>query len=373
MKTALGIIITGGNNLKLKELSAKRSVSAIAYGGRYRAIDFVLSNMINSGIKKVGVVTQYSYRSLMDHLGSGKEWDLDRKTGGLFLFPPYLSGEGSGWYKGSADGMYHNLSFLKRSKEEYVVIGTGNCIYKMDFKELIDRHEKSNADISVCCRDMSDIDAEEIKHFGMVQIDDNGRIYEMLEKPNNPKGTLASMGIYCLKRTLLMELLEESASKGLYDFVRDILIRKTSELHIKGCVFDGYWRSMSSVPMFYKTNMELLDPAIRKELFLDGGKIFTKVKDEAPAKYNDEANISNSIVADGCIIEGEVINSVLFRGVKVAKGVVIKDSIIMQNTEVMENAKLTNVILDKEVVISEGKELKGESTFPLVVGKRVII
>lgn len=369
MNSALGIIITGGNNLKLKELSAKRSVSAIPYGGRYRAIDFVLSNMVNSGITKVGVVTQYSYRSLMDHVGSGKEWDLDRKTGGMFMFPPYLSGEGSGWYRGSADGMYHNISFLRRSKEEYAIVASGNCIFKADFNDLIEKHAASGVDISVCCRDMSDLDEEELKHFGIVQTDENNRIIEMVEKPNNPKGSIASMGIYCLKRTLLMELLEESASKGLYDFVRDIVIRKLETLNIEACLFKGYWRSMSSVPMFYKTNMELLDPAVRKELFIDNGRVFTKVKDETPAKYNEEAEVSNSIVADGCIIEGTVINSVLFRGVKVGKGTVIKDSIIMQNVNVMDNVKLTNVILDKEVVVSENKELRGEVNYPFVVGK----
>lgn len=373
MNRALGIIITGGNNDKLKELSNKRSVSAIPYGGRYRAIDFVLSNMVNSGINKIGVVTQYSYRSLMDHLGSGKEWDLDRRTDGLYLFPPYLSGEGSGWYRGSADGMYHNISFLKKSKEEFVIVATGNCIFKADFNELVEEHEATGADISVCCRDMSDLDYEELKHFGIVQLGDEDRIVDLQEKPLNPKGSIASMGIYCIRRRLLIDLLEDSASKGLYDFVCDIMIRNLDKLMIKACLFKGYWRSMSSIPMFYKTNMELLNPAIRKELFMDNGRVFTKVKDETPAKYNDEAEVSNCIVADGCIIEGTVENSVLFRGVKIAKGVVIKDSIIMQDAVINVNARLTNVILDKEVVINEGKELKGEDNYPFVVGKGVEI
>lgn len=373
MNSTLGIIITGGNNLKMKELTAKRSVAATAYGGRYRAIDFVLSNMINSGINKVGVVTQYSYRSLMDHLGSGKEWDLDRRNGGLFLFPPYLAGEGSGWYKGSADGMYHNMSFLSRSKEEYVLIATGNCIYTMNYDFLLEHHKASEADISICCRDMSDIDPEEHKHFGIVEINEEGRVIDIQEKPMNPKGPIASTGIYLLKRELLIELLEESAAKGRYDLVKDILIKKIDELNIMSCQFTGYWRSMSSIPMFYKANMELLDPKVRKELFMDNGKIFTKVKDETPAKYNEEAEVSNSIVADGCIIEGTVVNSVLFRGVKVGKGTVIKDSIIMQDSNIKDNVSLTNVILDKEVLISEGRVLKGEDNYPFVVGKGVTI
>jgi glucose-1-phosphate adenylyltransferase len=373
MNSTLGIIITGGNNLKMKDLTAKRSVSATAYGGRYRAIDFVLSNMINSGINKVGVVTQYSYRSLMDHLGSGKEWDLDRRMGGLFLFPPYLAGEGSGWYRGSADGMYHNISFLKRSNEEYVLITTGNCIYKMIYEMLLEKHKETEADITVCTRDMSDINPEELKHFGIVTIGEDDRITEMFEKPMNPKGNMASIGVYLLKRTLLMDLLEESASQGLYDFVRDIIIKKIDQLNIKACIFDGYWRSLSSIPMFYQANMELLKPEVRKELFVDNGKVFTKVKDETPAKYNEEAEVSNSIIADGCIIEGTVVNSVLFRGVKVGRGTVIRDCIIMQDTKVQDNVSLNNVILDKEVLVTEGKVLKGEDTYPFVVGKGVVI
>jgi glucose-1-phosphate adenylyltransferase len=357
----------------MKELSAKRSVAAIPYGGRYRAIDFVMSNMINSGINKVGVVTQYSYRSLMDHIGSGKEWDLDRKVGGLFMFPPYLAGQGSGWYRGSADGMYHNMSFLKKSSDEYVLIATGNCIYKADYDVILENHKASGADITVCCRDMSDLDEEELKHFGIVQLNQDNRIMDMQEKSQEPKGTIGSMGIYLMKRTLLIELLEESASKGLYDFVRDIIIRKLGELKIHACLFDGYWRSMSSIPMFYKANMELLNPEVRKELFIENGPIFTKVKDETPAKFNEEAEVSNSIVADGSIVEGTVINSVLFRGVKVGKGAVIKDCIIMQDSVIEDDVNLSNVILDKDVTVSQGKTLKGEESYPFVVGKGVRI
>lgn len=373
MYSTLGIIITGGRNDKMKDLSAIRSVAATAFGGRYRAIDFVLSNMVNSGIDKVGIVTQYSYRSLMDHLGSGKEWDLDRRNGGLFFFPPYLEGVGSGWYRGSAEGMYNNMSFLRRSDEEYVLIATGNCIYKMSYNEMLEQHIESNADITILYRDMKDIDPEELNQYGIVQLDDNECIAEMREKPLNPRGSLVSLGVYILKRSLLMELLEEAESLGFYDFVKDILIRKIGVLKICGSEFKGYWRSMSSIPLVYKTNLELLNPAIRDELFNQNGPVFTKVKDETPAKFNEEAVVSNSIIADGCIIEGTVIGSVLFRGVKVNKGAIIKDSIIMQDTIIEENAQLQHVISDKEVVITKDKSLKGEANYPMVVSKGSII
>jgi glucose-1-phosphate adenylyltransferase len=373
MSKAIGIIITGGRKDSMKELVAKRSVSAIPVGGKYRAIDFVLSNMINSGIDKVGVVTQYSFRSLMDHLGSGKEWDLDRRNNGLFIFAPFLAGEDSGWYKGSADGIYNNLTFLKRSLEEYVIITTGNCIYKMDFDKLIEAHEEKGGDITLMYRDMSDIDTTEHVEFGMIKVDDTGRLTDLREKSLTPQGTLASTGVYILKRELLIDLLEESHSHGHYDFVKDILIRKISELKIMGYEYKGYWRSMSSISMFYKCNMEMIQPEVRKELFEMGGRVFTKVKDETPTKYNEEAVVKNSIIADGCIIEGEVYNSVLSRGVKVHRGSIIRNSIIMQDTVIEANVTLDNVILDKEVIVREGKVLKGEVSYPYIVGKHAII
>ncbi len=369
MNSTMGIIITGGRNEKLKELSKKRSVTAIPIGGKYRAIDFVLSNMVNSGITKVGVVTQFSSRSLMDHLGSGKEWDLDRRNGGLHIFPPYLEGDSIGMYRGSAEGMYNNLSFLKRSSEEYVIVAMGNGIYNMRYDDLLEFHINKEADITILYRDMVDYQTEELRNLGIIGIDDDGRITDLLEKPMTPKTTKASMGVYIIKRTLLVELLEESAAHGNYDFVKDILIKKIPERKIFGFEYKGYWRSLSSIPLYFKCNMELLNPEISDELFANGGKIFTKVKDETPAKYNDEAEVTNSVVADGCIIEGTVINSVLFRGVVVNKGCVIKDSIIMQDSILEENVMLENVILDKEVVITKDRELKAEKSYPMIVGK----
>lgn len=373
MSDALGIIITGGRKESMKELVAKRSVSAIPVAGKYRAIDFVLSNMINAGIDKVGIVTQYSFRSLMDHLGSGKEWDLDRRNNGLFIFPPFLAGEDSGWYRGSADGMYNNLTFLKRSQEEYVIITTGNCVYKMDFNLLLKAHVENGADLTVMVRDMSDLDPEELENFGIVNMNEEGRIVDLQEKPMNPKGTIASTGVYVIKRDLLIELLVESHAHGHYDFVKDIIIRKLDSLVIKGYTFEGYWRTMSSVSMFYKTNMEMIEPSIREEVFGGRGRIFTKVKDETPTKYNEEALVSHSIIADGCIIEGEVYNSVLSRGVKVGRGSVVRNSIIMQDSVIGENVELDYVVFDKEVQIGNSKVLKGELSYPTIVGKHARI
>ncbi|MBP7176605.1 MAG: glucose-1-phosphate adenylyltransferase subunit GlgD [Thermoclostridium sp.] len=371
MNNTMGIILTGEKNNRLKELSMERSISAVPFGGKYRAIDFSLSNMINSGIRNVGIPTQYNFHSLMDHLGSGKEWDLDRKTDGLFIFPPYLSEYGTGWYKGSADAMYANLTFLKRSNEEFVLINQGYAIYNMNYTGMLEQHVDKDADITIACRQMDDLPKDELSHLGVVERGSDQKIIDFQEKPLNPKSNFASLGIYLIKRKLLIELLEDCAAHGYADFVKDILIRRINELRLYAYEFKGYWRPLSTIQLYYRANMELLDPAVRYELFLKNGKIFTKVKDEPPAKYNEEAIVKNTIVADGCIIEGSVENSILFRGVNVRRGAVVRNSIIMQNAEVFENASLNNCILDKNVSISFGKQLNGDRNWPLIVGKNV--
>lgn len=369
MTNTMGLILSGWKKPALKDISYKRSVSAIPFGGKYRAIDFILSNMVNSGIKNVGVLTQYSFRSLMDHLGSGKEWDLDRRTDGLFIFPPSMSDEESGWYKGSADAMYNNLSFLKRNNEEYVVIAQGNGIFKMQMGDMLQYHIDTNADITLAYRKMYDYSMEELSSLGIIKIDADKRIVDLQEKPLNPQSDLASIGIYILRRTLLISLLEECIAHGNYDFVKDILIRKLDRLNIYGYEFKGYWRNISSVRNYYRCSMEVLDPEIREELFVKDGKIYTKVKDEAPAKYNEEAEVTNSIVADGCFIEGTVENSVLFRGVTIAKGAVVRNSIIMQGSVIEQDAAVEYAILDKNVVLTKGKYLKGDADYPVVISK----
>jgi len=303
MKSTMGIILTGGKSNKLKELAEFRSNAAVPIGGKYRAIDFVLSNMVNSGITYVGILTQYNFRSLMDHLGSGKEWDLDRRNEGLFIFPPFLSSEESGWYKGSADAMYNNISFLKRSYEEYVLIAQGNCIYKMIYTDMLDFHIKNNSDITIAYREMNDLPESELSNLGYLNTDSSGRVIDLLEKPKDPRGLTCSIGIYIIKRTLLISLLEECVAHGDYDFVKDILIKKLGVLNVFGYKFEGYWRNMNTVLMYYKTNMELLDAKIRNELFIENGKIYTKVKDEPPSRFDEDADVKNSIIADGCIIE----------------------------------------------------------------------
>lgn len=371
MSKVMGLILTGGKNNRLKELSLERSITAVPFGGKYRAIDFTLSNMVNSGIVNVGVITQYNFRSLMDHLGSGKEWDLDRKNEGLFIFPPYLSELGTGWYKGTADAMYNNLSYLERSDEEFVVIAQGYAISNMDYQPMVDAHIASGADITIICRSMQDFNTEEQRLLGMLEFDEDKRITDFQEKPLKPDGSYCSLGIYILRRAKLIEMLQSCAAHGMTEFVNDLLIRNVTKYDMRAYIFEGYWRPLSTIQLYYKANMELLNPRIRLDLLMNRRKIFTKVKDEAPAKYNEEANVKNSIIADGCIIEGEVVDSVLFRGVKVMKGAAVRNSIVMQNSTIEENVSLTHTILDKDVCITAGKQLHGDTEWPLIVGKRV--
>jgi len=373
MKNTMGIILTGGKNNRLKELSGMRAISAVPVAGKYRAIDFVLSNMVNSGITNIGMLAQYSFHSLMDHLGSGKEWDLDRKNNGLYIFPPFQDESGKGWYLGTADAMYNNLSFLKRSDEEFVLIAQGNCVYNMSFEPLLERHLETGADVTVACRYMHDFSTEELSLLGIIEKDQNGKIIDFQEKPLTPKTKLASIGIYIIKRKLLISLLEESAAHARYDFVKDILVQKYHELNMQTYIFNGYWRSMSSIQLFYNCNMDMLNPTITRELFGKHGKIYTKVKDETPAKYNEEANVKNSIVADGCIIEGDVSNCVLFRGVRVKKGAILNNCIVMQDSIIDENAYLEYSILDKNVNITCNKQLRGEVNWPIIVSKGVTV
>lgn len=373
MKNTMGLIMTGWKSLHLKELSAIRSSSAIPVGGKYRVIDFALSSMVNSGITNVGILTQYSFRSLMDHLGSGKEWDLDRRNDGLYIFPPSLSGDDTGWYHGTADAMYNNLTYLKRSNEEYVLIAQGNCVYKTHFDGMLDCHLEKGADITIAYRVMDDFSSEELSHLGILETSEDGRVTDFQEKPLHPATTNGSLGIYLLKRELLISLLEECAAHGNNDFVKDILIKKLGNLKIYGYRYDGYWRSISNVRTYYRCNMEMLDPELRYKLFFENGKIYTKVKDETPAKYNEEADVKNSIVADGCIIEGRVENCVLFRGVVVKRDAFIRNCIVMQGTVIEEGVSLDYAILDKNVTVTSGKSLKGDINLPVMIGKNAVV
>ncbi len=369
---AIGIILAGGNNeMRLGDLTSVRAAAALPVGSCYRAIDFPLSNMSNSMINKVAVITQFNSRSLNDHLLSSKWWDFGRKQGGLYVFSPYISNDNSFWFRGTADSIYQNISFLERSNENYVVIASGDAIYKMDYRKIIEYHKEKEADITVVCKQMHDRD---LTKFGIMKLDDDSRITEFEEKPIEPQTDIASLGIYVISRKLLIELLNEIVPEGRFDIVKDIIIRYRRRLKIYGYKFNDYWSSIGSGVMdYYNTNMDFLKCDIRRKFTKDFPYTFTKPKDEPPVKYNDGAEVSNATIGGGSIINGNIEGSVLFRRVYIGENTVIKNSILMEGCYIGNNCLVENAILDKQVSVSDGKEVKGSEQSPVVFKKRATI
>ncbi|MHB8129967.1 MAG: glucose-1-phosphate adenylyltransferase subunit GlgD [Mobilitalea sp.] len=373
MRDTMGIIYTGDSNVSLQELTLKRSVAALPFGGRYRVIDFTLSNMINSGLVNVGLITQNNYHSLIDHLGSGKQWDLDRKNGGLFILPPYVSSDNTGWYRGEVDAYHSNMSYIRRSPQKYVVISGSSMVCNLTYDDAFEFHKDNMADITVIYKEEKKASKEELSRHTLIRTDEQNRIWDIAVKPATPMSDKVSMEMYILDKRLFEFLIEECAARGQYDFNKDILMKNKDKLRILGYPYDGYLAKIDSVQSYFNHNMELFIPENFYELFHHAGLIYTKVKDEVPAKYGDNAKAENSLVADGCIIDGHVENCIIFRGVKIGAGAVVKNCIIMQDTEIQEKVLLENVILDKEVIIRKGKRLIGQESYPVVIRKRAVI
>ncbi len=370
---AIGIILAGGNSERLKELCDVRAIAAMPVASSYRAIDFTLSNMSNSGIRKVAVITQYNSRSLHDHLSSAKWWDLDRKEGGLYIFTPFLSNHNNFWFRGVADSIYQNISFLKRSHEPYVVLASGDGIYKMDYQKILEYHVAKNADITIVTQNVSGQSDKDPQNFGVMTFDDDMKMTGFEEKPIEPKSDNISLGIYVISRTLLIKLLENAIPKGYYDFVKDIILRNKNTLNVYGYEFDGYWNTLNSIEAYVQTNMDFLNSDVRNKLLIEAPYIDTKPSDDPPAKYNPAAEVKNVLVGTGSIIDGSVTNSILFRKVKVSEGASVKDSIIMKGSYIGKNCVLENVIIDKECVISDGKQLIGTKEEPIVIKKGQVV
>lgn len=368
---AIGIIMAGGNSERLKNLCTLRAISAMPVASSFRAIDFSLSNMSNSNIKKVAVIAQFNSRSLQDHLSSAKWWDLGRKNGGLFIFTPFLSNDNSFWFRGTADSIYQNISFLKRSNEPYVIITSGDAIYKLDFHEVLNAHIQKGADITIVCKDLANTD-KDVRDFGVLELDGDGRLANFEEKPLEPKSTIASLGMYVIGRSLLIKLLEDAIPNGRYDLVKDVIIRHRKELNVYGYKYEGYWTTLNSVNAYMKANMDFLDPRVRSMLTTQP-YIDTKPKDEPPAKYNSSADVRDSLIASGTIVDGSVRHSVLFRKVFVGANSNVENSIIMESSYIGKGCVIKNAIIDKEVVISDGKHVVGEPDNPVVISKGEIV
>ena len=365
---AIGIILAGGRSNRMRELSKKRAVCAMPIAGSYRSIDFALSNMEHSRIQKVAILTQFNSRSLNEHLSSSKWWDFGRKQGGMFLFTPSFTNENSNWYRGTADAIAQNITFLKNSHEPYVVIASGDCVYKMDYNEVLEYHVAKRADITVVCKDMPA--AASVDRYGAIGMDEDGRITDFVEKPIVASSGTISCGIYVIRRRQLIELLEKCEEEGRFDFVQDILIRYKDIKRIYGYKMDGYWSNIASVDDYFHTNMDFLKRDVRDYFFKQYPEVHSKVADLPPAKYNVGVHVSNSLLSSGCIVNGSIEDSVLFQQVYVGSNCVIRNSLILNDVYIGDNTYIENCIVESDSTIQANSYYKEENGIRIVVEEK---
>ena len=374
IRDAFGLIYAVEQNLNLRELVNTRSVGALPIGGRYRAIDFILSNMVNSGIRNVGVIAQKNYHSMMDHLGSGKEWELSRKKDGLFILPPFVSNENMGSYRGVVDAIKGVMSYIRRCTQKYCVLSGSYTIYNTVLDDAFAYHMDNNADITVLysVEPKKQFDGERFQDLRL-HMTEQGRVVDMEFNSMMPNSSCVGMDAYLLRKDLLEYLVEDALSRGKYSFVSDVLMPNVNRLKIYGYKHEGYVGRLTSVASYFKLNMDMINIDVQRELFHTGHPVYTKIKDAVPAKYDNSANVKNSIVANGCVIEGNVENCVLFRSVYIGKGSTVKDSVIMQDSEIYQNCWIENGILDKQVHVRSGRRLIGNENYPVIIKKGAVV
>lgn len=365
----LGIIFSNAFDETIGELTNGRTMGSVPFGGRYRLIDFTLSSMVNSGITKVGVIAKSNYQSLMDHLGSGKAWDLSKKTDGLYILPPF--GRGNAMNRSRIDALTGIMGFMENSREEYVVISDSNIVSALDLQQVVARHIREQADITMVYRHMEAPD--KMPDALCLTLDEEERVTEILISPHVEQACNMGINVYVFTKDFLIRALKAAHSRNEESFEKDILQRSVQEHKVIAVASQGYTRVLTSMNEYYKANMELLEEEVWKELFFSQRPVYTKVRDAVPAKYGLGASVSNTLVADGCVIDGTVENSILFRDVVVEKGAVIKNCIIMQGTRVGAGSQLQYVVIDKDVNIQEDRTLMGFSSYPVFIQKASVV
>ena len=363
---ALGVIFANTYDNLVPELVAERSMASIPFGGRYRLIDFMLSSMANTGIDNVSIIVRRNYHSLMDHLGAGREWDLTRKRGGLNIVPPFAE-RGVKMYSGRVDALESILSWLEAQKERYVILSDSYIAVNFDFGKLIEAHVASGADVTMVYNRASIPEGARSDNY-TVRIDESGRVTEILSNDYRLGEQNLSMNIYVIERETLIHLVHDAAVRGLIYFERDILARNLKLLNVQAYEFKGYAARISDMKSYFDENMRLLEPGSMEALF-GGAPIYTKIRDDNPTRYLEGSSVKNSLLADGCVVEGTVENCVLFRGCQVKKGAVVKNCVLMQDTVVEPDCQVEYVVTDKNVHITEGKKLSGTDTFPVFIAK----
>ena len=365
----MGIIYSNAYDDAISELTSLRAMGSVPFGGRYRFIDFPLSNMVNCGIEKVGVITKSNYRSLMDHIGTGKPWDLSRKRQGIYILPPFNTADNR-MYHGRLDALSGIMGFISRSTEEYVILSDCNVICNIDLSDVLNFHMKNGADITAV-----------YQHGHPPMLDSNmtytvspeGQITKAYVNQKTEKKVNFSLNIFVMRKSLLERLVVACVNSGKDSFERNIILHNVSKLNIMGYKADCFVRSIDSLKSYWQANMDLLNMKNSDDLFCLDRPIYTKTRDEMPAIYGLGSHVKNSLIADGCIIDGEVENCILFRGVRIGKGAVVKNSIIMQDSYISDDATIDCVITDKSVVIKPKKSLISTPDYPIYVGKNIVI
>lgn len=376
MKNVLGVIFAFDTDNDLRELTDHRTVSAVQFGGRYRIIDFMLSNMVNSGIFRVGILMKDKYQSLIDHIGSGKDWDMSRKNAGVTLLPPYsysrkASPLVTGEYRGKIDALAGAIDYLQKNRAEYVVLADGDVIANIALDDVVDQHRKSGNDVTMVVTKRRQIDNQFATYCEL------SRRREVVDlrvgDHNDGKCRYESMGVYVMSRAYLIHLIADCVAHNCTHFEREMLTRSLIDDKVGAYVFNEYTMKIFDAKDYYQASMDILDKDIRDELFLRSRPIFTRIYDEAPAYYGDKADVQDSLIADGCHIEGKVSNSILFRDVVIEKDADVKNSIIMENGRILSGASLDYIVADRGVTVREGRTMMGHESYPVVIGKSAVI
>ncbi|MCD8312405.1 MAG: glucose-1-phosphate adenylyltransferase [Firmicutes bacterium] len=352
-KECVAMLLAGGQGSRLYNLTETTAKPAVAFGGKYRIIDFPMSNCVNSGIETVGVLTQYQPLALNEYIGNGQPWDLDRNSGGVTVLPPYQAKNASNWYKGTANAIYQNIAFIERYSPDYVIILSGDHIYKMNYDEMLEEHKKNDADATIA---VLEVPISEASRFGIMNTDETGRIYEFEEKPKHPKSTKASMGIYIFSADVLIEYLrrDEADPASQNDFGKNIIPNMLADgKRMYTFPFKGYWKDVGTLGSLWEANMDLLGEEPNFELNDKDWRIYSRNNAEPPHFVGENAEINNSLVTEGCEINGVVENSVLSNGVIVESGAYVKDSVIMSGTRIGSGSNVNYSIIDGDTVIGK--------------------
>ncbi len=373
-----GIIFSNIHDSSIPELTNIRTIASVPFGCRYRLIDFPLSYMVNSGINKIGIITHDNYQSLMDHIGTGKDWDLARRSGGIKILPPFISttgiSRGGRLYTSRLEALTGVMTFITRCNEDYIVLSDCDCICNIDLNAVIEEHISKNADMTIVSRPAAENETLPAEGETVIKSDDDGRVLETAAYQKNTVGVEISTNIIVANRTFLINLLNEASAHGYSHFYRDAISKRLGKSRIYRYLYEGIYLQISSMEDYFSASMRLLDTDVRDGLFnVQNRPVYTKLRNSSPTIYAEGAKVTNSYVADGCVIEGEVENCILFRGVHIGKGTVVRNSVLMQDTFTGNNVMLNCVVTDKNTAIRDGRMLSGHETMPFFIPKGTMI